>query len=43
MTGVLAGYWEFVYAAYGVTAAGLLGYIGWTLRAWRRAEQGSHE
>lgn len=38
MSGVLAGYWEFVYAAYLLTAAGLLGYIGWTLRAWRQAE-----
>ncbi len=38
MSGVLAGKWEFVYAAYILTAAGLLAYIGWTLRAWRQAE-----
>ena len=43
MTGVLAVYWEFVYAAYGLTAVGLAGYIVWTLRAWRRAEQDPYE
>ena len=39
MSGVLAGHWEFVYAAYVVTAVGLAGYIGWTMKAWNQAEK----
>ena len=43
MSGVLAGYWEFVYGAYVLTAVGLVGYLGWTLKAWRQAEKGKND
>lgn len=41
MSGVVVGGWEFVWAAYGITAAGFAIYLGSLY--WRLREAKSHE